>query len=94
MNKRAIDLFWIWFVFSFAPQPLLIVTLQEFPTLPLNGKVRDASWPSSIQFNAQQLEDLWRQMQLLLENRKSGRLSPVIGKHVLIDVQGLLLLLV
>ncbi|WOL16033.1 hypothetical protein Cni_G24815 [Canna indica] len=67
----------------------LFKNLKEFQNLlPLNIRKQDVFRSGSIQFNAQNVEDLGRPMPLLSDNSQYARLSPMIEKSLLIDMQG------
>nr|XP_018674829.1 PREDICTED: uncharacterized protein LOC104000520 [Musa acuminata subsp. malaccensis] len=62
---------------------------KEFQTLlPLHGRKQDPSRSVSIEFNGQHFENFQQSMPLLLQKTKLARLSQMIGKPVLVDVQG------
>ncbi|CAL9203120.1 uncharacterized protein LOC104000520 isoform X1 [Musa acuminata AAA Group] len=62
---------------------------KEFQTLlPLHGRKQDPSRSVSIEFNGQHFENFQQSMPLLLQKTKLVRLSQMIGKPVLVDVQG------
>lgn len=64
--------------------------MQEFQTLlPLHGRKQDPSRSVSIEFNGEHFENFQQSMPLLLQKTKLARLSQMIGKPVLVDVQGL-----
>ncbi|CAL9136093.1 unnamed protein product [Musa acuminata var. zebrina] len=62
---------------------------KEFQTLlPLHGRKQDPSRSVSMEFNGQHFENFQQSMPLLLQKTKLARLSQMIGKPVLVDVQG------
>lgn len=69
---------------------ILFLILQEFHSaFPFHGIKQDAPRSGSVQFNVHQFEKLLLPMHILLENNQSSRISPMIEKNVLMDVEGL-----
>ncbi|THU44040.1 hypothetical protein C4D60_Mb02t03180 [Musa balbisiana] len=66
---------------------------KEFQTLlPLHGRKQDPSRSVSIEFNGEHFENFQQSMPLLLQKTKLARLSQMIGKPVLVDVQEVMML--